>query len=309
MIAPPTTSARPACCASPSRAGSTSSREQTSPVSLRSPLQATATSSTVRTACGSVLTRRANDAVSAAESGGGTSGPVCSRASGFSASSVMASGLPPVRSWIRVSQSSGTGVGVSEPTRLRAAPRSSPASARCSRPSTRSSASPARAARSTATGSELSRRAANTRAVADGRSSRCTSSITTATGASSAYRQSRLRVPAPTVNRSPGDPGRSASAPARASACGGAIVSRRPRAGRSTPSSPANGTSRSGSVPVARSTRNPSSRPSAQRSRAVFPTPASPVSASTPLAPILAPATSRSMVCCSRSRPMSTYRA
>jgi hypothetical protein len=47
-------------------------------------------------------------------------------------------------------------------------------------------------------------------------------------------------------------------------------VSSRASAGRRTARSPANGTSRSGSVPVARRTRNPSRRPSAQRSSAVL---------------------------------------
>ena len=248
------------------------------------------------------------DSARADDSGGGTSEPVGSRASGSSASSAMASGLPPVSAWTRASHASVTGVVDNPSAKVRAAPLSSPPRTSRSRPSTRSSASPARPATSIATGSEPSRRAAKTSALADGRSSRWTSSSSTATGASSAYRHSRLSVAAPIANLSPAGPSARARAAERARDCGGAIVSRRPSAGRSTARRPANGTSCSGSVPVARRMRKPSRRPSAQRSSAVLPTPGSPVTASTPLAPILAPETSRSMVRCSCSRPISTRR-
>ena len=56
---------------------------------------------------------------------------------------------------------------------------------------------------------------------------------------------------APIANRSTAGPSSNASAADSARACGAAIVSINPRAGRSTASRPPKGTSRSGSVPIA----------------------------------------------------------
>ena len=106
-------------------------------------------------------------------------------------------------------------------------------------------------------GSATSRRKANSSACALEPSSQWASSITTATGASSAYAASRLRVAAPTANRSCPAPGRSASALSIAAAWGRGIFPSMASAGRSSSSREPNGIWASDSIPRARSSRIP----------------------------------------------------
>ena len=197
-------------------------------------------------------------------------------------------------------------------------PAASDSASAAARPPTTSSGSPAerttdgssRAASRTTTGSAVRRRAAKHSACADGGSSRWASSTITASGRSSATRLSRLSTAAPTANRSPPDPGSSASAEPSASACGAGMASSWSSTGRRSWSSPPNGTSRSASTPAARSTRMPASATAdaASSSSALLPIPASPDSSSVPLSPTRAEATSLLMTCRSRSRPTSTDR-
>ncbi len=302
---------RPArCSAAASRATSRPSATRAPGRQRRSPLHTTATSSTERAAGSSSRTRRVKDAARADDSGERDVRAAAAAARrGPRRSSAIASGLPPVSSCTRASHSSVTGVEDRPSTRLRPRPGRARRgrAGRGPRPGRR--ASPARPRRTSPPGR---RRAAARRRPAHwptGGRAGARRPAATATGASSAYRQSRLSVAAPIANRSPARPLRPSRGPPTAREPGvAAIVSSRPSAGRSTASRPANGTSRSGSVPVARRTRNPSRRLSVQRSSDVLPTPGSPVTASTPLAPILAPETSRSMVRCSCSRPISTRR-
>ena len=112
-------------------------------------------------------------------------------------------------------------------------PAASDSASAASRPPTTGSGSPAerttdgssRAASRTTTGSAVRRRAAKHSACAEGGSSRWASSTMTASGRSSATRLSRLSTAAPTANRSPLEPGSSASAEPRASACGAGMAS------------------------------------------------------------------------------------
>ena len=121
---------------------------------------------------------------------------------------------------------------------------------------------------------------------------------------------------APIAKRSCAGPGRSASAPPSATACGCGTFSSMTRAGRSSSSRDPNGTCASDSMPRARSNRipvlpAPSPVPAARAawsSSAVLPIPGSPTSAITALAPDRALARAFSMASRSRSRPSSMRR-
>ena len=137
-------------------------------------------------------------------------------------SSSRARGFPPVARYSRSSRADPAGAGghgrrAARPPPAGPAPR--PRSA-VSPASVNAHGSPARTPTSSSTGSANNRRAANTSASADGRSSSWPSSTSNASGRRCAARQIRLRVPAPTANRSPVTGGRSAKAADRASACG-----------------------------------------------------------------------------------------
>ena len=170
--------------------------------------------------------------------------------------SINASGFPPAAAQIR-SATRGGNCEVTANSALAAAA-SIWARRSVARPSNDTAGrSPSRTAKTIRIPSAWTRRAAKTIAAREGWSNHWASSTSATSGDRSAALDRRPRVAVPMANGSPGTGGPSASALARAAACGWGSAPSSPSSGRRRSARPEKASSDSDSVPLARSTVKP----------------------------------------------------